>query len=29
VEIGEALEKLALDRIIDLRVAYEEQLINV
>jgi len=29
VEIGEALERLALDRIIDLRVAYEEQLINV
>jgi lipoyl(octanoyl) transferase len=29
VEIGEALEKLALDRIIDLRVAPEAQPINV
>ena len=29
VEIGEALERLALDRIVDLRIAYEEQLINV
>jgi lipoyl(octanoyl) transferase len=29
VEIGEALERLALDRIIDLRVAPEAQLINV
>lgn len=29
VEIGEALEELALDRIIDLRIAYEEQLIHV
>jgi len=29
VEIGEALEKLALDRIIDLRVAPEAQAINV
>jgi lipoyl(octanoyl) transferase len=29
VEIGEALEERALDRIIDLRVAYEEQLIKV
>jgi lipoyl(octanoyl) transferase len=29
VEISEALERLALDRIIDLRVAYEQQLINV
>jgi lipoyl(octanoyl) transferase len=29
VEVGEALERLALDRIIDLRIAYEEQLINV
>jgi lipoyl(octanoyl) transferase len=29
VEIGEALEKLALDRIIDLRVAREAQPINV
>jgi lipoyl(octanoyl) transferase len=29
VEIGEAVEKLALDRIIDLRVAPEAQPINV
>jgi len=29
VEIGEALERLALDRITDLRIAYEEQLIKV
>jgi lipoyl(octanoyl) transferase len=29
VEIGEALEELALDRIIDLRIAYEEQSVNV
>jgi lipoyl(octanoyl) transferase len=28
-EIGEVLERLALDRIIDLRIAYEEQLMNV
>jgi len=29
MEVGEALEKLALDRIIDLRVASEAQPINV